>query len=165
VPLTPAFATTGYKAQGDTLEELETSLAFSKLKRGSNHYKWTSLNHSNCLRQRLGHVGVAPQAIGALKRAEVLVDRACGKHSTIIYSDFPVIRKWLLTTGSAFYAGLFSTVPPVSVAPAIPAVASSSTLVLPVLSAPRFSAAPGQRKREGVIMGNQRPNAVSWLLS
>jgi hypothetical protein len=35
VPLTPAFATTDYKAQGATLEELETSLAFSKLKRGS----------------------------------------------------------------------------------------------------------------------------------
>jgi hypothetical protein len=44
VPLTPAFATTDYKAQGASLEELETSLAFSKLKRGSNHYKWTSLN-------------------------------------------------------------------------------------------------------------------------
>ena len=44
VPLTPAFATTDYKAQGATLEELETSLAFSKLKRGSDHYKWTSLN-------------------------------------------------------------------------------------------------------------------------
>jgi len=44
VPLTPAFATTDYKAQGATLEELETSLAFSKLKGGSNHYKWTSLN-------------------------------------------------------------------------------------------------------------------------
>jgi hypothetical protein len=44
VPLTPAFATTDYKAQGATLEELEMSLAFSKLKRGSNHYKWTSLN-------------------------------------------------------------------------------------------------------------------------
>jgi hypothetical protein len=42
--LTPAFATTDYKAQGATLKELETSLAFSKLKRGSNHYKWTSLN-------------------------------------------------------------------------------------------------------------------------
>jgi PIF1-like helicase len=44
VPLTPAFATTDYKAQGANLEELETSLAFSKLKRGSDHYKWTSLN-------------------------------------------------------------------------------------------------------------------------
>ena len=44
MPLTPAFATTDYKAQGATLEELEVSLAFSKLKRGSDHYKWTSLN-------------------------------------------------------------------------------------------------------------------------
>jgi hypothetical protein len=44
VPLTPAFAMTDYKAQGATLKELETSLAFSKMKKGSNHYKWTSLN-------------------------------------------------------------------------------------------------------------------------
>jgi ATP-dependent exoDNAse (exonuclease V) alpha subunit len=44
VPLTPAFAMTDYKAQGATLKELETSLTFSKMKRGSNHYKWTSLN-------------------------------------------------------------------------------------------------------------------------
>ena len=26
------------------MTELETSLAFSKMKKGSNHYKWTSLN-------------------------------------------------------------------------------------------------------------------------
>jgi hypothetical protein len=35
---------TDYKAQGATLKELEMSLAFSKMKKGSNHYKWTSLN-------------------------------------------------------------------------------------------------------------------------
>src|SRR5467141_3203893 len=44
VPLTPAFAITDYKAQGGTFKELETSLAFSKMKKGSSHYKWTSLN-------------------------------------------------------------------------------------------------------------------------
>jgi hypothetical protein len=44
VPLTPAFAITDYKSQGGTMMELETSLAFSKMKKGSSHYKWTSLN-------------------------------------------------------------------------------------------------------------------------
>ena len=44
MPLTPAFAMTDYKVQGGTFKELETSLAFSKMKKGSSHYKWTSLN-------------------------------------------------------------------------------------------------------------------------
>src|ERR1700735_121747 len=35
VPLTPAFAITDYKSQGGTMMELETSLAFSKMKKGS----------------------------------------------------------------------------------------------------------------------------------
>ena len=48
VPLTPAFAITDYKAQGATFNELETSLAFSKTKKGSSHYKWTSLNLQLC---------------------------------------------------------------------------------------------------------------------
>ena len=62
VPLTPAFAITDYKAQGGTFKELETSLAFSKTKKGSSHYKWTSLNlqlrrltsfAGLCLRERI----------------------------------------------------------------------------------------------------------------
>jgi PIF1-like helicase len=100
VPLTPAFATTDYKAQGASLEELETSLAFSKLKRGSSHYKWTSLNvqlrrlcsfAGLCLREEITMEDVQykpdEQLLTELRRLETLATSSEGRWRQDLLKD------------------------------------------------------------------------------
>jgi len=92
IPLTPAYAITDYKSQGQTWTELELDLGFNQRKFVSDHYKWTSLNvqlgrlrglNGLCLRNplTLADVRFKPdlRLLHELTRLEALAEKTRGR--------------------------------------------------------------------------------------